>query len=292
MLAGLHGSRWFDSSPDASRDVSSLLSSRTSLPRRIPVDLLVERRSNQCVAGSIPPRLGGELRKTVRPTLSPGPQKGDHTRRMRAGLQDRATGNRRGAVQLCAPRNQLAHGYVLPNLVAGPKQNNGANAEGTTAQNAIWRAANPTRRPGFGTDRTVSSPLSPRSRLPRRMPCGTTVILRSRVQIPPRPTRRVAQSGRAQERVANPLSPGQHWRVAQLVERRVLVPMVEGSNPSPPAKNNRGNAGRTTGPNSGAAQSLVPRTKPNPGEYRAALQPVTLVVAGSNPAAPSTIVGA
>lgn len=152
----------------------------------------------------------------------------------------------------------------MPEFVAGTKPNTGANAEGITVHIGITCGVQaPTLLAVIGVAGVpiVSSPLSPRSRLPRRMPCGTTVILRSRVQIPPRPTRRVAQSGRAQGRVANPLSPGPYWRVAQLVEQRVLVPWVEGSSPSPPARNTPGECRADYRSNlCGSAQILVPRT--------------------------------
>jgi hypothetical protein len=143
---------------------------------------------------------------------------------MPTGLQVRAPGNRRGAVQLCAPSNRLAYGCVLQNLVAGTKQNTGANAEGTTAtKTRSGGRAIPTRRPGFGTDRTVSSLLSPRP------------------------------------------MPNTRWRVAQLAEQRVLVPTVEGSNPSPPAMNTPGECRADYSSNlSPSAQTLVPRTRNTP----------------------------
>jgi hypothetical protein len=68
----------------------------------------------------------------------------------------------------------------------------------------------------------------------------------SRVQIPP--CLRARSSAWLEQWIVSP-SPcrrGQNWRVAQLAEQRVLVPTVEGSTPSPPARISRGNAGRNT----------------------------------------------
>lgn len=122
----------------------------------------------------------------------------------------------------------------------------------------------PTRRPGFGTDRTVSSPLSPRSRLPRRMPCGTPVWLR--VRLPPRPALcgSVAQTDRAplcrQSLVAGvPLEGSSAGRAAG------FGPVGRGFEPFPSSQKHPG--GMPGGLQTKlllSAQSLVPRTRNTP----------------------------
>lgn len=121
--------------------------------------------------------------------------------------------------------------------------------------------------------------------------CINRVVAGSNPAVPVRVRSSARQSTR--HRVAKPLSPGPGWRSAQLPGQRVLVPMVEGSNPSPPAMNTPGNAGQTTESTARRLPGPLSRVPyPPPGECRAALQPSTLVVAGSTPAVPTKLVGA
>jgi hypothetical protein len=149
--------------------------------RRMPVDLLVEQRSDPCVAGSKP----APLRRVAQEKWFAQPRRRDQCRRIHPANADRTTGQsagttRRGAVRLCAPSNRLAHETSCQTL--SPDQNKTPGRMPKGLQLNTWRSggmAIPTRRPGFGTDRTVSSPLSHRSRLPRRMPCGITACCSS-----------------------------------------------------------------------------------------------------------------
>lgn len=164
---------------------------------------------------------------------------------MPAGLQSHP-GNARFATTL--PRD-LGHGSRMQNarrrscqnLVAGPDPTSGRMPKGLQR---------PKKRSGEAANLSTPARLRDGSHNlfslvaltlehPRRMPCGTPVNLEVAGSSPalssPARERPVAQSGRALETCRQALVAGVFWKVAQLVEQRVLVPQVEGSNPSLPA---------------------------------------------------------
>ncbi len=160
-----------------------------------------------------------------------------------------ATGLSAGATRrsrVSKPAAQAELRIVPPDLVAGPDQNTGANAEGTTA---------PQRRDLAGSK--PDTPARLRDRSHSLFPLVAPALLED------------SSVGRA----------AGYYPVLR-VRPPLLQPDIPGGIP-------------------GGLQSrkpVCPIPSPpdlkHPGECRAALQPSTLVVAGSSPAAPSKLVGA
>lgn len=157
-------------------------------------------------------------------------------------------------LQVRAPGNRRSRVQLAPRkrssvqcpaMPSRRTRNTGANAEGTTAQHGITCGVQaPTLRAAIGAAGGPKSLLSCR---PGQMP----------------KTR---------------------WRVAQLAEQRVLVPQVEGSNPSPPARIPRGNAGRTTAPTCRRLPNPLSPGPETPRRMPCGTTGCPLVVAGSSPA--------
>ena len=98
--------------------------------------------------------LATSLTSTMQKEITPGECRQDYRSERR--------GNPEAARSTRAARKRVAQGNVMPKLVAGPR-NRGECRRNYSSTRRDLAGANPTRRPGFGTDRTVSSPLSPRS---------------------------------------------------------------------------------------------------------------------------------
>lgn len=158
MLTGLHGSCWFNSSPDASWDVSSLLSSRTSLPRRMPVDLLVGRRSNPCVAGSNPAPPWRVAQENGSPKLVAGVMKKEITPgECGQDYRIECRGNPEGRGSTLRTEKSVSSWICPAKPCRQNQKNTGANAEGTTAPQRRDLAGWQSRHAGPASGRIAQS---------------------------------------------------------------------------------------------------------------------------------------